>query len=77
LVFVGIAFIITSLSLLLLSRVGEMRHDSYTIPPDSWLRIEQDVGGGIADDGLQVYFLEEKRAALRCALQKEHIKVDE
>ncbi len=51
------------------------------IPPESWMRIRQDVGEGVTwvqrGSVTQVYFLKEKRAAVRRALEKEHIAAAE
>lgn len=51
------------------------------VPIELWGRVCQDVGGGVTFRGsggeTRVFFLKEKRDTVLCALQKEHITVEE
>jgi len=67
------------LSLVLFTSVQSLKL-SRDIPPESWLRIEQAVGGGVTCTtdchGTRVLFLEEKRTAIKRALHNEGIATE-
>jgi hypothetical protein len=72
--------VVLLLNFLLFSPVQSLKL-SGDVSPESWAQIEQDAGGGVTlgsgSRGTRVFFLEEKRAAVQRALQKEHIKAEE
>ena len=79
---VCVAEVLGSLSLnMLTSSSIESLRLSGDIPFESWTRIHQDVGDGVAFRGsgreTRVFFLKEKREAVRRALQKENITAAE